>query len=366
MLIPSTRLCGTHHHLVNSLWRRAFSTQKTSPPLRILFAGSDEFSAVSLRALHKEQQENPELIASLDVLCREDGKTGRKRNILKEVPIKPIATSLSLPLHIIPNFLDWTLPRDYDLIIAVSFGLFIPSSIINTLPYGGLNVHPSLLPRYRGAAPIQRTLLNHDPVAGVTIQTLDTRKFDHGKILLQEEIPVPEDVRYHAFHDHLANKGAEMLLEVLRKRLFVPPIQEVGGGYKASLAKKVGTEDEHIDWNMWDGQEARLRCEMLGSLWTELDGKRTILQGVQVLEKLPEEGQFTGSATRQELEGLSEGQFRWVKITQGEEKGREMMVSKMKNGWITVGSVKVEGKKEQLGGDWVRSMQGRGVGKIFK
>jgi hypothetical protein len=92
MLIPSTRLCGAHHRLANSLWRRAYSTQKTSPPLRILFAGSDEFSAVSLRALHKEQQENPELIASLDVLCREDGKTGRKRNILKE------GMTLTIPL----------------------------------------------------------------------------------------------------------------------------------------------------------------------------------------------------------------------------------------------------------------------------
>ncbi|KAI5785648.1 formyl transferase, partial [Pyronema domesticum] len=281
MLIPSTRLCGTHHRLANSLWRCAYSTQKTSPPLRILFAGSDEFSAVSLRALHKEQQENPELIASLDVLCREDGKTGRKRNILKEVPIKPLATSLSLPLHIIPSFLNWSLPRDYDLIIAVSFGLFIPSSIITSLPYGGLNVHPSLLPRYRGAAPIQRTLLNNDPLAGVTIQTLDTQKFDHGKILLQREIPVPDDVRYGAFHDYLAASGAEMLVEVLRKRLFVAPIQEVGGGYEPSLAKKVGTEDEHVDWTSWGSREARLRCEMLGSLWTELGGKRTILQGVE-------------------------------------------------------------------------------------
>lgn len=96
MLIPSTRLCGTHHRLANSLWRCAYSTQKTSPPLRILFAGSDEFSAVSLRALHKEQQENPELIASLDVLCREDGKTGRKRNILKE------GMALTIPLFSYP------------------------------------------------------------------------------------------------------------------------------------------------------------------------------------------------------------------------------------------------------------------------
>ncbi|KAF8248303.1 Formyltransferase [Wilcoxina mikolae CBS 423.85] len=262
----------------------------------------------------------------------------------------------------ISSFKDWQLPKlsptsSFNLIIAVSFGLFIPASLIDKFPYGGLNVHPSLLPRYRGAAPIQRTLLNHDKETGVTIQTLDKERFDHGKILMQSSPPIsiPPKTSYRTLHDNLAVWGADMLVETLRQRLFVPPISDIKNSYQASVARKVTSEDSHISWQDWSADEMKLRAEMLGSVWTELGAeldepstprKRTILTEIDVLNWDPE------------LD-IGVGCFRYVKQPE------EMMVLRCKYGWVRVGAVKVEGKKEIEGGMWIRSLQKRGVGRKF-
>jgi len=221
-------------------------------------------------------------------------------------------------------------------------------------------VHPSLLPRYRGAAPIQRTLLNHDAETGVTIQTLDTKRFDRGAILMQSSPPLALAPRtsYHSLHETLAARGAEMLVETLRRQLFVPPISAVQSKYEASLAPKITPEDAHINWATWNADELELRAEMLGEVWTELGyetespetpRKRTILYGVKALvDWTPELDIPTGC-------------FRYVK--RGYE---EIMVLKCKDeGWVHVGSVKVEGKREIEGGTWIRSLQKRGIGRKF-
>jgi methionyl-tRNA formyltransferase len=224
-------------------------------------------------------------------------------------------------------------------------------------------VHPSLLPRYRGAAPIQRTLLNHDHETGVTIQTLDPQRFDHGSILLQTSPPLPvaKGTSYKTLYDTLAERGAEMLVETLRRGLFIPPLDPVTPKYPPSLARKVTTEDEHIVWGSWSARELQLRAEMFGSVWTELGSentednaprKRTILSGISVLEWEPPV----------ELVNLPVGCFRYVKR---ESPWEELMVLRCKDGWVKVGAVKVESKKEIEGGTWIRSLQKRGVGRKF-
>jgi methionyl-tRNA formyltransferase len=267
-------------------------------------------------------------------------------------------------VHTISTFKTWQPPSTpFDLIIAVSFGLFIPASMILSLPFGGLNVHPSLLPRYRGAAPIQRTLLNLDRETGVTIQTLDPQRFDHGSILLQTSPPlrVAKDTSYKALHDTLAEQGAEMLVETLRRGLFIPPLEPVEPKYQPSMARKVTPEDEHIVWDAWTAHEMQLRAEMFGSVWTELGSenaedtaprKRTILSGIRVLDWKPPA----------EMADLGLGCFRYVKREQPFE---ELMVLRCKEGWVRVGAVKVESKKEIEGGTWIRSLQKRGVGRKF-
>ncbi|KAI8139306.1 formyl transferase, partial [Fennellomyces sp. T-0311] len=106
---------------------------------------------------------------------------------------KGLAEIYGIPVHHTPanaKTLDgWKLPgKDYDLGVVVSFGYFVPSEIIHGLKHGAVNVHPSLLPKFRGAAPIQHTILSGDDVTGVTVQELDDKKFDAGRILAQKTL----------------------------------------------------------------------------------------------------------------------------------------------------------------------------------
>ncbi|KAF2086043.1 Formyltransferase, partial [Saccharata proteae CBS 121410] len=156
-------------------------------PLRILYCGSDNFSVTHLRALVEEKERNPSLIQSIDVVHPPAKRTGRGLKNLTEVPVAELARSFSLPTHSPNGLKDWNSPP-IDLIIAVSIREFVPSKLISQSTYGGINVHPSLLPDLAGAAPIHHALLERDPYTGVTVQTLHPAEFDAGAILAQKQV----------------------------------------------------------------------------------------------------------------------------------------------------------------------------------
>ena len=144
------------------------SSPKRHDPLRVLFCGADDFSIYSLRALHALQQSRADKIASIDIVCRPDKRAGRGLKQIQEVPIKRVAQDLGLTIHQIDSFKDWSPPPSTNLVVAVSFGLLVPARVLKAARYGGLNVHPSLLPEFRGPAPIQHTLLQRKRRTGVT------------------------------------------------------------------------------------------------------------------------------------------------------------------------------------------------------
>ncbi|PLB41765.1 methionyl-tRNA formyltransferase [Aspergillus candidus] len=257
-----------------SLARRWYSTSKPHEPLRILFCGSDEFSIASLEALHREHVREPRRISSIDVVCRPGKRVGRGLKKIREVPIKAVASKLSLPIHEIDTFRGWTPPTPVNLIVAVSFGLFVPSRILNSSTYGGLNIHPSLLPDFRGPAPLHHTLLAGRRTTGVTLQTLDVKHFDHGVILSQTPplpIPNPDSCTVPELLDLVTPTGANLLVEGIQKGLFVPPLEDVGPTRDdASLihAAKITPEDRHVDWANWTALEISRRTRVLGPLWS--------------------------------------------------------------------------------------------------
>ncbi|KAL4781876.1 formyl transferase [Aspergillus varians] len=284
MFIPrgSGLLCSYRQiRFCPSLTSRFLST-KAHDPLRILFCGSDEFSIASLKALHAEHVKQPDRIASIDVVCRPGKRVGRGLKKIREVPIKAAATKLSLPIHEIDTFTGWKPPMLPDgpinLIVAVSFGLFVPPRILNGAQYGGLNVHPSLLPDFRGPAPLHHTLLAGRTTTGVTLQTLDLQHFDHGAILAQTpspgfEIPNPDFCTVPELVEDVAPKGADILVEGIRKGLFVPPIEDAGW-YSSETkdlihAAKIKPEDRHIDWASWTWADISRRHRVLGPLWSK-------------------------------------------------------------------------------------------------
>lgn len=123
-----------------------------SEPLRILFCGSDDVSVACLNALDNERRHGTSTIQSIDVVCRPQKKSGHGGKTVRKRPVVDAAQSLELPLHEIDTFTGWDAPVysespcKINLIIAVSFGLFVPPRLLNGALYGGLNVHPSLLP----------------------------------------------------------------------------------------------------------------------------------------------------------------------------------------------------------------------------
>ncbi|PGH04082.1 hypothetical protein AJ79_07182 [Helicocarpus griseus UAMH5409] len=290
-----------------------YASSKSCDPLRILFCGSDSFSIASLNALYKERARDPGAIASIDVVCRPGKRVGRGLKTIREVPIKAAATKLSLPVHEIDTFTGWKPPQPdgdpINLIIAVSFGLFVPPRILSSAKYGGLNVHPSLLPDFRGSAPLHHTLLAGETRTGVTLQTLDTKEFDHGIILDQTpppgfNIPDPDTCDVPRLLELVSGKSAQMLAEAIRNRLFVPPLKSVGwrkedDGASLRHARKIKPEDRHINWSSWATDEIIRRQRILGPLWNNAvvqssspsgasEKKRVIFTNMSIADTVPD------------------------------------------------------------------------------
>ncbi|MCJ1311710.1 Methionyl-tRNA formyltransferase [Agyrium rufum] len=265
----------TAQHLSDTATRRE--------PLRILFCGSDLFSISSLRALHEKQLRSPDIIRSIDVVCKPPKPFGRGFKNLREVEIAPVARELGLKLHQINTFTGWQLPRpdgDFvNLIVAVSFGLFVPPRILGAAKYGGLNVHPSMLPDLRGSSPLMYTLLYGLKSTGITVQTLHDKHFDHGLILAQTPapgLPIPRanEISQRELAEFLAPIGAEMLLHVIEQGRYVSPLKAlIPSGEDSSspqrLAPKINSEDRHIDWATWTADQIIRRTQVLGSLWNK-------------------------------------------------------------------------------------------------
>ncbi|KAK7931648.1 formyl transferase [Apiospora marii] len=234
-------------------WRDPQKKKKQSDTLRILFCGSDEFSSASLRALHEEKERNPGLIESIDVVVRPGKRVGRGLKQIQHPPIRQVAEDdLKLPVHERDTFTGWDMPPGINLIIAVSFGKLVPNRLLQAAKYGGLNVHPSLLPNLRGPAPLHHAILKWVKVTGVSLQTLDPHEFDKGLLLAQsppdELIEIPPKCTVPQLLERVTPVGARMLVQGLRDGVHVPPLEEQTGvtPWKIYHAPKIGPKDRSL------------------------------------------------------------------------------------------------------------------------
>ncbi|KAI0446236.1 Formyltransferase [Xylaria telfairii] len=266
-------------HVPSPFCRRWCSAapERTSDPLHILFCGSDEFSCASLKALHDEHVRNPDLIRSIDVVVRPGKRTGRGYKVVRHPPIRSFAERLGLQIHERDTFTGWSMPPKTNLIIAVSFGLFVPRRLLHGAKYGGLNLHPSLLPDLRGPAPLQHTLLSAREFTGVSLQTLDDTAFDHGVVLSQTRpnaLRIPPSCKTVPDLQALVTPVAvEMLLDGLRRGLHVPPLEDKGrkpGAATTALvhssAPKITKADRRLVLAAQTSSLAR-RHAAIGPLW---------------------------------------------------------------------------------------------------
>ena len=173
-----------------------------------MFFGTDQFAVASLKRLYEEYKcEEYGRISRLEVTCLS------MKSLVPEVT--KFSKKNNLNIHIWPPDLDH-ISQNFDLGVVASFGKLIPSKIIQSFPLGMINVHGSLLPRWRGAAPVVHALKNGETKTGITIMKVKPRKFDVGEMLAKAEIDVDEDICRPELTSKLAEVGADLLLAVIR------------------------------------------------------------------------------------------------------------------------------------------------------
>jgi methionyl-tRNA formyltransferase len=215
--------------------------------LRILFLGTAELSCASLQALAGDPQFQ---IAA--VVTQPDRPKGRALKP-QPSPVKSLALRLGLPVLQSERvrdeqFIAGLRALQPELIIVVAYGQILPPAILDLPRHGCLNVHASLLPKYRGAAPIQWAIANGDTETGVTIMKMDVG-LDTGPIVSQRATSIRSEDDSVTLHDRLAQLGAELLAQTIPDYVAgkIQPVPQPAAG--ASYAAKIKKEDGRIDWN---------------------------------------------------------------------------------------------------------------------
>jgi methionyl-tRNA formyltransferase len=240
----------------------------------VVFAGTPEFSVPALQALVESRHK---VVA---VYTQPDRPAGRGQ-IIAMSEVKECALRHRLPVEQPATLRDpGTFERlaswGADVVVVVAYGLILPPAVLRSAPLGCINIHASILPRWRGAAPIQRAVLAGDRDTGVTIMQMDAG-LDTGPILLERQTPIAERETAASLHDRLAALGASALLEALdglaAGSLLPRPQPEVGATYAAKIRKEEATIDwsrsaKEIDrqvraFNPWPVAETRWRGQQL-------------------------------------------------------------------------------------------------------
>jgi methionyl-tRNA formyltransferase len=213
--------------------------------LRIVFAGTPEFAAVALKSLLTSGHE---IVA---VYTQPDRPAGRGRKLTPS-PVKQLALDHQLPVEQPLNFkqqdtIDALGAYRADLMIVAAYGLLLPENVLNLPRYGCMNIHASLLPRWRGAAPIQRAILAGDNETGITIMQMDIG-LDTGAMLLKKATPISQDDTAASLHDRLAVLGGEAMLEVLQQLMQNKLQREKQNDALACYARKLHKDEAWINW----------------------------------------------------------------------------------------------------------------------
>jgi methionyl-tRNA formyltransferase len=212
---------------------------------RILFFGTPSFALPSLETLI---QGSDEVVA---VVTQPDREKGRGRKVIAP-PVKDVALQKGIcvlqPEKVKEgSFYEKLKGLEADLFVVAAYGQILPKTILDLPKYGAMNIHASLLPKYRGSSPIAWAILNGEKKTGITTMLMD-EGMDTGDILLQSEIPIHEDETTEMLQDRLASLGAQLLsetLEKMKKGEIHPTPQDHS---KATYAPMLKKEDGQIDW----------------------------------------------------------------------------------------------------------------------
>ena len=300
---------------------------------KIVFMGTPE---IAVTCLDRLVQGGFDVAA---VVTRIDKPKGR-RAILTPPPVKVYAEEHGIEVFQPRTlrdeiFADWLTAVDPDLILVVAFGMILPENVLAYPKYGCINVHASLLPKYRGAAPMQRAIMEGDSETGVTVMYMDAG-LDTGDMIFRRSTPITETDTLETIHDKLAEIGAELLAETVRKIENGEPLpREKQNGDLSTYAAKIEREDAKIDFTRPAAELDRLIRALTPipyAYFTRSDGAT-----VKVLSARPAKGEGTPGtvlATSLDREG-------YIRVACGD-------------GALDIVSLKPEGKGEMTAADYLR------------
>ncbi|XP_051776193.1 methionyl-tRNA formyltransferase, mitochondrial isoform X1 [Erpetoichthys calabaricus] len=274
-VLPHSRDISDFLRVVNSANENKI---RKAPPWRVMFFGTDEFAVESLKILTESRNPSAgKVVDTIDIVTLPVISS-------KEVPVRRFARQHHLLIH------DWPLQwpcKHFDVGVVVSFGCLLKEELICRFPYGILNVHPSLLPRWRGPAPVFHSVLHDDAVTGVTIMQIRPKRFDVGPVLMQKEFVVPARYTSEELGADLSKLGAEMLISTLKTLPEMIQNQKEQANYGATLAPKINTA---MSWINWEEQT----CYQIDCLYRAIGYKillRTLWQGevIKLMDLVKEE-----------------------------------------------------------------------------
>lgn len=217
------------------------------PGLRVAFAGTPEFARTFLEALL--QRSAHRIVA---VYTQPDRPAGRGRNATAS-PVKRLAASAGLPVRQPLHFREHEdiarlAELHLDVMIVVAYGVILPASVISAPRLGCLNVHASLLPRWRGAAPIQRAIIAGDEITGVSLMQV-TPPLDSGPVYARRSTHIAVDDTAETLESRLAQLGSDLMLEVLDDLATGRAVAEPQRDDEATYAQKLSKVEARLDWN---------------------------------------------------------------------------------------------------------------------
>ncbi len=248
--------------------------------MRVIFMGTPDFSVPTLQALAAEH----EVVA---VYCQPPRPAGRGKKD-RPTAVQIAAEKLGLPVRSPLNFKADEIRADFaalnaDVAVVVAYGLILPQAVLDMPRKGCLNIHASLLPRWRGAAPIHRAIMAGDVATGVCVMQMEVG-LDTGPVLLRLETEIAAKDTTLTLHDRLSQMGADLIVRALADLDGLTPVAQLGDG--VTYAKKIDKSEARVDWSMTAEQ---VDCHIRGlspfpGAWSEIDGQRVKLLNSRVTE----------------------------------------------------------------------------------
>ncbi|KAJ2834625.1 Methionyl-tRNA formyltransferase [Coemansia furcata] len=252
---------------LSHLCRRNLSVSAPVAGLKVLFFGSDEFADRVLRQLENNRTGTQPYIDHMEVVCpASQYRMKRDKKVFTyQSPVDKLALKKGLIAHhphhgsmtswMIPMVDEGRISGQFDIGIVASFGRFLPSRIINGFKSGMINVHPSLLPKYRGPSPIQTAILNGDSVSGVTIQEIHPSVIDGGKVLAQVPYPILPEAPFGQLIDEMGTLGGELTVKVLRDLSFAREKSIKQDETQVTHTRMFNREDSVIVWEKMTAED---------------------------------------------------------------------------------------------------------------